>query len=49
MVLQEQASIEVVTDLNVETFVQAFHKLVFHKSLLQIMLSDKTSTYVSVA
>ena len=47
--LTRAVHLEVVTDLNVETFVQTFHKLVFHKSLLQMMHSDKPSTCASVA
>jgi len=47
--LTRAVHLEVVTDLNVETFLQAFRRFVSWKSLPQVMLSDNASTYVSAA
>ena len=41
--------LKVVTDLNVETFMQAFRSFVCHKSLPQVMILDNASTYTSAA
>ena len=47
--LTRAVHLEVVTDLNVETFMQAFRTFVYHKSLPQVMILDNASTYTSVA
>ena len=41
--------LEVVTDLSVENFMQAFRRFVIRKSLPQLMISDNASTYQSAA
>lgn len=41
--------LEVVTDLSVENFMQAFRRFVSRKSLPQLMISDNASTYQSAA
>ena len=47
--LTRAVHLEVVTDLNVETFMQAFRIFVCRKSLPQVMISDNASTYTSAA
>ena len=47
--LTRAVHLEVVTDLNVETFMQAFRRFVCRKSLPQVMISDNASTYTSAA
>ena len=41
--------LEVVSNLNVETFLQAFRRFVSRRSLPHLMLSDNASTYVAAA
>ena len=41
--------LEIVTDLTVETFLQAFRRFSSHKSLPRLMISDNASTYMSAA
>ena len=47
--LTRAVHLEVVSNLNVETFLQAFRRFVSRKSLPQLMLSDNASTYVAAA
>ena len=41
--------LEIVTDLTVETFLQAFRRFSSHKSLPKVMMSDNASTYLAAA
>ena len=41
--------LEIVTDLTVETFLQAFRRFSSHKSLPKILISDNASTYMAAA
>ena len=41
--------LEIVTDLTVETFLQAFRRFSSHKSLPRLLISDNASTYMSAA
>ena len=47
--LSRAVHLEVVKDLSVDTFLQAFRRFVARKSLPQLLLSDNASTYVSAA
>ena len=47
--LTRAVHLEVVSDLNLETFLQAFCRFVSRKSLPRLMLSDNASTYVAAA
>ena len=47
--LTRAVHLEVVSDLNLETFLQAFRRFVSRKSLPRLMLSDNASTYVAAA
>ena len=47
--ITQAVHLEVVTDLNVETFMQAFRRFDCHKSLPQVIILDNASTYTSAA
>ena len=47
--LSRAVHLEVVQDLDVETFLQAFRRFAARKSLPRVLLSDNASTYVSAA
>ena len=47
--LSRAVHLQVVTDLSMEMFLQAFHRFTSRRSLPYLMLSDNASTYVLAA